>query len=108
MDDIPQQITFRVNLQLNLTEEFGPKTNLVNPHMLSPDRFQSSQDNAILENANRKNTRSWLPEITGLAMVLGGSPELHDGDEFTLTGKLAYDVKKRFATGTNAILTVVA
>jgi hypothetical protein len=43
------EITFRVNLELLDTEQIGPNTNAVNPHMLHPTRHQDSQDNALVE-----------------------------------------------------------
>jgi len=87
-------INFEVNLTLHSTEAFGPKTNLVNPHMLHPMRYQSDQDNAVAEQGNIVNTiSSWLPG------QLGENIKLKHGERFTLNGLKAIYVRDNYAEG---------
>ena len=59
------KITFQVDLSLNKSEQFGPIGNEKYVSVLHPDRHQSNQDNAILENSNRVNLVSgFLPNLT--------------------------------------------
>lgn len=97
-------ITFQVNLELNSTEGIGPNTNLVNPHILHPDRHQNDQDNAISEKSNRSSTRSlFLPGLlvgenragnTGI-----GGTRLQHGDRFTVKGLKALYIKDTYTNG---------
>jgi len=99
-------ITFQVNLEIQSEEEVGPNTNLVNPHMLNPFRYQSDQDNAVDEQSNLKNTRGlWLPgllageNMAGTMGVTNKRDLLHHGDQFTLSGQKAMYVKDTYTNG---------
>ena len=86
--------TFLVNLELLKTEAIGPKTNSISPAMLHPSRHQDDQDNAQLEQANFKTTRStWKPGLLGLNRVL------RDGDTFTVTGHKGIYLRDMYAVG---------
>jgi len=89
-------ITFRVNLALLATEQIGPNTNLVNPHVLHPDMHQDSPDNGRFEMANRKKTRStWTPSY----FPGGQIRTLKDGDEFVEYGVPAVYLRDNYAFG---------
>jgi len=99
-------ITFQVNLEIQSTEKVGPNTNLVNPHMLNPFRYQNDQDNAVTEQSNLKNTIGlWLPGLLGgenLAGTMGVVNKrdlLHHGDQFTLYGQKATYVANTYTNG---------
>lgn len=90
-------ITFRVKLELFDTETIGPNTNLVNPHMLHPSAHQDSPDLGRTEKSNFKSTRStWLES----SFAGGGIRQLKDGDEFTVNGLKAIDIRDRYVAGT--------
>jgi hypothetical protein len=97
-------ITFQVNLELSSSESVGPNTNLVNPHVLSPDRHQNDQDNALVENSNRQSTRSlYLPgllvgENRAGNHGLGGTNLVH-GSMFTVKGLKALYIKDTYTNG---------
>tara|TARA_Y100000034_G_scaffold134066_1_gene201496 strand:+ start:4133 stop:4525 length:393 start_codon:yes stop_codon:yes gene_type:complete len=104
-DSLPTHpvITFGVNLELNLTEELGPKTNLVNPHVYHPDHSQSDQDNARTLKAVRRDSRNlWLPNL--LNSNLGASPSgidgLRHGDTFQVKGERARYLRDTYTNGT--------
>lgn len=98
-------ITFQVNLDIQSDEDFGPNTNLVNPHILNPFRYQNDQDNAVTEQSNLKNTRGiWLPGLLGAENLAGsmgpnGGNLLGHGDQFTLSGKKAMYIKDTYTNG---------
>jgi len=99
-------ITFQVNLEIQSTEEVGPNTNLVNPHMLNPFRYQSDQDNAVSEQSNLSNTIGlWIPGLLGAENRAGTMGEvgkrnlLKHGDQFTLYGQKATYVKNTYTNG---------
>jgi hypothetical protein len=88
-------ITFQVNLTPLSTEDVGPLTNLLNPHVLHPDRHQSDQDNAVAEFSNRENNRStWLP-----GLLAGENRALKHGDQFTVNGLKALYIKDTYTSG---------
>lgn len=90
-------LTFRVKLDLNNTEAIGPKTNLVNPHMLHPSAHQDSPDLGRTEKSNFKTTRStWLE-----GLIPGGSHrQLKDDDTFTVSGQKALYLRNHYVSGT--------
>ncbi len=103
-DSLPTHpvITFGVNLELNLTEEFGPKTNLVNPHIYHPDHSQTDQDNAQILKAVRRDSRSlWIPNK--LLNNIGASPSgidgVRHGDQFQVKGEQARYLKDTYTNG---------
>ena len=89
-------ISFRVNLELHRTEAVGPKTNLVNPHILHPSAHQDSPDIGRAEQNNFKLTRSvWLE-----SSVAGGRiRNLKHGDEFTVNGMKALYLRDHYVAG---------
>jgi hypothetical protein len=89
-------LTFQVNLELNTTEAIGPNTNLVNPHILHPMRYQTDQDNAQTEQSNIKNTRGlWLPGLSGANNI----SSLGHGERFTVRGLQAIYIRDTYTTG---------
>jgi hypothetical protein len=79
---------------------------------LHPDRYQSDQDNAQVELSNRQNTRSvkglnaskkrivGTVDLGGIpAQVFNGGRSLKHGDQFTLYGQKAIDIRNKFAAG---------
>ena len=94
-DPVHPVITFQVNLTPALTEELGPKTNLLNPHVLAPDRHQNDQDRAIADIANRENNLStWLP-----GLLVGENRALKHGDQFTVKGLKSLYIKNTYTNG---------
>lgn len=105
-DSLPAHpsITFEVDLELNMTEAIGPHTNLVNPHILHPDRHQNDQDNAVTEKDNRKNNRSAYIGVDSVTLGTLSSGllelehrQLKHGDQFTLKGLKALEIRDKFA-----------
>ena len=101
-------IVFQVNLALLNNESIGPVTNSVTTGVLSPDQYQVSPDNGVVENANRKSTRSsWLPSLQ-----MAPNVDLHDGDRFTEYGQRAVYLRDTYGIGyapaDRAYLTVVS
>jgi len=97
-------IVFSVNLTPVTETTIGPLTNSRTTGILSPDRFQSSPDQAFIDMATRDNYIStWLP-----GLLDGENRKLKAGDTFTVKGEKAYYIKQRYTTGTNPILSVVS
>jgi hypothetical protein len=96
-------ITFRVNLELNRTEDFGPNTNQRDVAPLHPDAHQNSPDRGRTEKSNRVNTRSALLHDQVWADDARTSwlskMNLEHGDEFTLYGQEALDYRKKYVAG---------
>ena len=98
-------ITFQVNLELNLTETIGPKTNEKNPHILHPDYHKSLHTASGHELArtyyeDRVNHRSCNIGMTVIDLTNGHNLRVKDGDQFTLYGQQALDARKKYASGT--------
>jgi hypothetical protein len=107
-------ITFRVNLALNKTEKFGPKTNNQDVGILHPDRHTSNIDSTFtaLNNAHEDNRGANLGANKADASAIAPSGYVslpvpgvintmtlkHD-DEFTLYGQQAIECRKKFASG---------
>lgn len=88
-------LTFRVNLELLSAEQIGVLDGNRSVNMLHPDRHQSDQDNAVSEQANRKNTRStWIP-----GQLVGENRALTHGDTFTAYGEKAVYIRDMYASG---------
>lgn len=88
-------IVFEVDLELLSTEAIGPKTNLVNPHMLHPTTHQDSPDNGLVEKSNFKNTRStWNPSF-----LSAENRALKHGDQFTEYGQKAIYLRDTYGQG---------
>jgi len=101
-------ITFQVDLTLLSNENIGPITNQVSTGVLSPDRYQESPDNAVVENSNRVNTVSgYFPSYTV-------SPDfsVKHGDTIVEYGQKAIYLRNMYGIGyapaERAILTVVS
>lgn len=68
------------NMQVVLTEVFGPKTNEKTIGVLSPDQFQSSPDAGRAATAARAQTRStWFPGMLGGENIAHGNRYDMDG-----------------------------
>ena len=94
-------IVFEADLTLMNTEDLGPNTNLVNVHMLHPDRHVTDQDDAISSIANRKNNRSmWIPDKLG-----GTNRTLTHGVQFTEYGEKAVYLKNQYGIGVSGVPT---
>ena len=106
-------ITFQVAVQNRFTEAFGPKTNSQNVAILHPDRYgntgylqQIPQQLRILLQDYFRTT--WLPGL-GAGENIEKNMLMSTADiTFTLTGQKATYVKNMYATGDNAVLTVVS
>ena len=97
-------IVFSINLTPAPTMVIGPLTNQRTVGVVSPDRFQSSPDQALIDEAARKNYISaWLPGLLGEE-----NRKLKSGDTFTVKGAKAVYIKNMYTTGTNPLLTVVS
>lgn len=97
------EIKFKVNLELNREEAFGPNTNQTDVAPLHPDTYQNSPDQGRTEKANRVNTRSALlydkvcvdDACTQWALKMN----LKHEDEFVLYGQEALDYRKKYVAG---------
>jgi len=88
-------LTFRVNLELLSSEQIGVLHGNRSVNMLHPDRHQGSQDNARVEQSNRKTTRdAWLP-----GQLVGENRLLKHGDTFTVYGEKAIYIRDMYASG---------
>lgn len=97
-------IVFRVKLDPFMTETTGPLTNTKTIAPLPSERYQSDNDQAITDLANRKTVRStWLPGRLGASNI-----KLKNDNTFTLVGEDAVYVKNNYATGSEAYLDIVS
>lgn len=114
MANLHPAITFRVNLGLNKTEAFGPKTNRQDVGILHPDRHTSNIDSTFTAlhaahednrganlGVNKAEAQHSVPssyvslEIPGVVNTM----TLKHDDEFTLYGQQAIDCRKKYVAG---------
>lgn len=106
-------ITFQLAVQNRLSEKFGPNTNSQNVAILHPDRYGNTgylqdvpqQLRLLLQDYFRT---TWLPGMTGGENIEKNMLMSTDDITFTLTGSKALYVKNMYATGDDAVLTVVS
>lgn len=103
-------ITFQVNLELNRNEPIGPKTNSADVAMLHPDNHTSYvSEQQVPTKAARKDSRSALlgvnkqtssaaPAYLAIPGVANGM-NLKDGDQFTVSGLKAMEIRKNYVAG---------
>lgn len=96
-------ITFSVNLDLNQSEPFGPKTNLSTVAILHPDMHDTSADRGRTNKGYHKDQiTTFIPGI-----LCGENVVKNDDGTFTAYGQKATYIKNTYTTGTNPLLSVV-
>lgn len=119
-------ITFKVTLELNRNESFGPKTNSSDVGVLHPDRHTSFDEQRSATQGARKDARSALLGYNKVNSSLSylsipgnaNTMNLKHGDEFTVSGMQAMDIRKKYVSGSwnnytpeaglGAVLTIVS
>lgn len=90
-------ITFQVDLTPMTGELIGTSSDSTNQAVLSPDRYQTSNDRARAQMADRPRLREiYLPGVNG-AMNLGKN--LQQGSQFTVSGSQAYYLLHAYGQG---------
>lgn len=94
--------TFKVNLDVNLTEDIGPNTNLRSGTILHPDMHQTSGDLGRAQITTRALQRlSWFP-----MMQQAGNIEINDNGTIIAYGIQGKRLLDTYTTGTNPLLTL--